>query len=123
MKKTLYNRIYWSARVLAFLLIGFLFLFSLDVFEIEATFWNQLLGFLLHNIPVFILILAIVIGWKMEIIPALVFLTGAIVFFIMTGVNDNFDALFVSFPIVIPAILVSILLFLSWFYKKKVKTD
>lgn len=120
MKKSLYNVIYWSARVLAFLLIVFLFMFSLDVFEVEATFWNQMLGLLMHNIPVIILILAIVIGWKIEIIPAIVFMTGAIVLFIMTAFNDNLGSVLVSFPLVIPAVLVSILFYLSWHYKKKV---
>lgn len=123
MKRSLYNMIYWSARILAFLLIGFLFMFSLDVFEIEATFWNQMLGFLMHNIPAIILILAIVIGWKMEIIPAILFMTGAIVLFIMTAFNDNLGSVLVSFPLVIPAVLVSILFYLSWHYKKKIITN
>ena len=123
MKKSLYNVIYWSARVLAFLLIGLLLMFSFDVFEVEASFWNQMLGLLMHNIPVIILILAIVIGWKLEIIPAIVFMAGAIFLISRTAFNNNLESIFSSFPLLIPAILVSILFYLSWLNKKKIRTE
>lgn len=119
MKSKTYSIIYWSSRILSLLLVAFVFLFSLDVFEIEASFWNLMLGFLMHNIPVIILLISIIIGWKMEIIPSITFLIGTIILIII-NTDGNFDSIIYGLPIVIPGIAVSVLYFLSWFYKKKV---
>jgi len=43
-------------------------MFSLDSFGGNNPLGRQLLGFLMHNIPVFILIIALVIAWKYEIL-------------------------------------------------------
>ncbi|PKK97518.1 MAG: hypothetical protein CVV56_08760 [Tenericutes bacterium HGW-Tenericutes-1] len=120
MKKLTYKIIYWSSRILSFALLIFMFLFSLDVFEIEATLWNQLLGLLMHNIPLLILLLSIIIGWKLEIIPAVTFMIASITLVVMSLLNDNITSILFIFPLIIPGIVVSILFFCSWFYKKKV---
>jgi hypothetical protein len=120
MKKLTYKIIYWSSRILSFALLIFMFLFSLDVFEIEATLWNQLLGLLMHNIPLLILLLSIIMGWKLEIIPAITFMIASITLVVMSLLNDNITSILFIFPLIIPGIVVSILFFCSWFYKKKV---
>ncbi|HOY84776.1 MAG TPA: hypothetical protein PLQ80_05735 [Candidatus Syntrophosphaera sp.] len=41
----------WIPRILILLLGLFMSLFSLDVFGGEESFWRQLGGFFIHNIP------------------------------------------------------------------------
>lgn len=66
--------LYWFPRILAILSILFMLLFSLDSFGGPDPFGKQVLGFLAHNIPVFILIVALVIAWKYEILGGVIFI-------------------------------------------------
>ncbi len=72
----------WFARILAILTILFMMMFSLDSFGGDASFGRQILGFLIHNIPAFLFILALVISWKFEIAGGIMF----IILFIAAGV-------------------------------------
>jgi hypothetical protein len=54
----------WIPRILLILLAIFMALFSLDVFEGDASAWNKLLGLLIHNIPSFVLLLGLLFTWK-----------------------------------------------------------
>ena len=56
----------WILRTLLILMILFWALFSLDVFEEKQGFWNILGTFLMHNIPVFVMIFILIIAWKLE---------------------------------------------------------
>ncbi len=66
--------LYWFTRVLAILAILFMLMFSLDAFGGDEPVGKQILGFLLHSIPVLILICALVIAWKHEIFGGLIFI-------------------------------------------------
>ncbi len=63
----------WVLRILLILMILFWALFSLDVFEGEQGFWNILVAFLMHNIPVFVMIFILIIAWKWEHIGGITF--------------------------------------------------
>lgn len=52
--KTNTKILYWSPRILCILAILFVSMFSLDAFEPGVPFWNQILAFLMHMIPSFI---------------------------------------------------------------------
>jgi len=67
-------RLFWIPRVLAIIFIGFLSLFALDVFSGEATLFQKLLGFLMHLIPSFILIIVLMISWRKPIIGGIMFM-------------------------------------------------
>jgi hypothetical protein len=64
----------WLARVLSMVAILFLLLFSFDAFGGDEPFGRQLTGFLIQNIPAFVLILSLVIAWKYEIAGGVLFL-------------------------------------------------
>lgn len=64
----------WIARILIMLLILFMGLFSLDVFEGNATIWNKLLGFLIHNVFGIVLLLVLIFTWKHPLIAGIIFL-------------------------------------------------
>jgi hypothetical protein len=61
-----YKILQWSPRILVILAILFMMMFSIDVFEEKAPLGRQLLGFLIHNIPAFILAGLLFVAWKWE---------------------------------------------------------
>jgi len=63
----------WTPRVASILLILFLMLFSLDVFDGNYGFWETVLGLLIHNILAFILAAILVVSWKYEIVGGIAF--------------------------------------------------
>ncbi|HZY25587.1 MAG TPA: hypothetical protein VFE71_07160 [Bacteroidales bacterium] len=80
---------YWLPRVLTILSILFMALFSLDSFGGNGSVWKKMLVFLMHNIPVLILTVILIIAWKREvaggILLILVSLAGCIFFHSFTG--------------------------------------
>ena len=76
MKKLLF--LCWFTRILAMLAILFVLMFSLDSFGGDKTAGRQILEFLIHNIPSLILICALIIAWKYEIIGGAIFIGVAI---------------------------------------------
>jgi hypothetical protein len=74
--------LYWFPRILAILAILFMIMFSLDSFGGNDPLGRQLLGFLMHNIPALVLIIALVIAWKYEILGGVIF----ILLFIALGI-------------------------------------
>ena len=72
--------IYWSPRVAAILIILFVGLFSLDVFEMDATPLELLGGFILHNIPSIIMLVVLIFAWKRPVVGFVAFLVVAVAF-------------------------------------------
>jgi hypothetical protein len=53
-------------------------MFSLDVFGGADSLANKLLGFLIHNIPVIILAVILVIAWKWEVAGGALFILASL---------------------------------------------
>lgn len=68
----------WVLRILLILMILFWALFSIDVFEEEQGFWNIVVAFLMHNIPVFVMIIILIVAWKWENIGGILLMLGII---------------------------------------------
>jgi hypothetical protein len=62
--------LFWTPRALSIAFIAFLSLFALDVFEEHVGFWPTALALIMHLIPVFVLIAALVLAWRWEWIGA-----------------------------------------------------
>lgn len=116
--------IYWTPRVLSILLIVFLAIFSLDVFDGDYGFWGTVLGLLIHNIPSFILLGILIISWKYEIVGGVAFILAGISFLVFTLVRETIEPrymlLALSLILVVPAFLIGILFLVGWFKKKKI---
>ena len=110
--------LYWTPRILSILLILFLALFSLDVFGNGYSFWETIAGLLIHNIPVFILTILLIISWKHELVGAITFILAGLLYIISTLTRVPWY-LAVSWSMIIagPAFLIGILFFIN--YKKK----
>ena len=114
--------VYWMPRVLAILFTLFIMMFSLDVFDGTSSLTDQLIGFFMHNLPVYGIILVIVLAWKKDIIGMIGFALIAIGLFMMvmgsnqpSGSAVNPAVFFISGP----ALLISLLYGLSWSLHKK----
>lgn len=66
--------LFWTPRVLTILFAVFISLFALDVFAAGYGFWEAVGGFLIHLVPTYLLVIALVIAWKWEHIGGIIFI-------------------------------------------------
>ena len=124
MEKRVSKFIYWTPRILSIIFILFLALFSLDVFEGNYGFWGTILGLFMHNIPVFILLVILIISWKHEWLGGIVFILAGlfyIAFILMNITTTGFEWYYLLWALQIsgPAFLIAILFFIGWLKKRK----
>ncbi len=72
--------IHWAPRIAAILIILFISLFSLDVFEMDASPLELLGGFLIHNIPAIGMIVLLILAWKRPVVGFVAFLVAGALF-------------------------------------------
>jgi len=118
--------IHWTPRVLSILFLLFLAMFSLDVIEPGRGIGEIAIGLFMHNIPVFVLLILLVIAWKHEIVGAVVFILAGLLYIvsiIVSGMMNSFEWYMLSWPLTIsgPAFLVGGLFLAEWIQKKKLK--
>lgn len=123
MKKKVGRFVYWTPRILSILFIAFLALFSLDVFDGNYGFWGTLLALFMHNIPVFVLIILLVISWKYEIVGGISFILAGLLYLALLFLRNHFEWYMLSWGMIIagPAFFIGILFLIGWSRKKKGK--
>jgi len=107
--------ILWAPPVLAILFILFISLFALDAFEAGLPWWEQIVGFLIHLVPTYILIAFLVTGWYFPLIGGLLFIAGGIFYLVMARGQDWMSYLFIS----VPAFLTGVLFIVQKFLQDK----
>ena len=114
MEKKINKFVYWTPRILSIIFILFLALFSLDIFEMNLGFWGTLVGLFIHNIPVFILLIILIISWKHEIV-------GGIAFILMNVMTTGFEWYYLAWAVQISGIafFIGIMFLVGWFKKRK----
>lgn len=96
----------WSARVIMILAILFMFMFSLDVFDMPGTIWNKLGGFLMHNIPVLILAVFLILAWFKELLGGIgIVLASLVMIWRFHTFNGHIESLIVIFPFLLAGVL------------------
>lgn len=123
MEKKVSRFVYWTPRILSIIFIIFLSLFSLDVFEEKSGFWGTALGLFMHNIPVFVLLVVLLISWKREIVGGVVFILAGLLYIALLLINifknpSDWYMLFWALQISGPAFLIGILFLINWFKKR-----
>lgn len=104
--------IHWAPRIAAILLILFIGLFSLDVFEMEASPLELLGGFLMHNIPAITMLLALFLAWKRPAVGFVAFLVaGALFAFAFVRDVESLPNLLIF---VFPLLLIAGLFYADW---------
>ena len=124
MGKKMNKFIYWTPRILSILFICFLSIFSFDVISPELSFWQIVVGLFMHNIPVFVLLIILVISWKHEIVGGIGFISAGILYcgmIFVRMIGNPFEWYMAFYPLIIagPALFVGILFLINWFRKKK----
>ena len=66
MSDTTRRLLYWAPRVLGILFALFVSIFALDVFGQATVSGARFRALLMHLIPVYILLIALAIGWRWE---------------------------------------------------------
>jgi len=98
--------LFWAPRILAILAILFMMMFSIDCFGGNYTLREQLVCFVMHNIPAYMLILALIIAWKWEMAGGILFLLAALAGSIyFRAFSGNPGVLIILLPFVVTGIL------------------
>ncbi len=114
-------------RILSIFAIGFISLFALDSFE-HGTLGEQILAFLLHMIPSFVLMIILAIAWKWELIGGILYILLGIVLspFIFTHNYRMNHSIWISLEVIalitFPFILAGSLFVWSHYMKRKKST-
>ena len=95
--------VHWAPRVLAMLAILFISMFSLDAFHPGIPLKEQILDWLMHMLPSFVLIIVLVIAWKWENIGGIIFLSVGLAFspYVFWGNYTHNHSIWLSFFIII----------------------
>jgi hypothetical protein len=122
-KKRVSKFIYWTPRILSIVFICFLALMSLDVFGSDLGFWQTIGALFIHNIPVFLLTILLIISWKREIVGAVTFILAGLLYILMilkNIVTTGFEWYYLAWAIQISGIafFIGILFLIGWFRKK-----
>lgn len=89
----------WIPRIVAIVFIAFMSIFSFDVFA-DYTGWELVVAFLLHNIPVFILIGILILSWKKPRLGGQIFIiAGVIMTIFFKTYTDIINFLLISLPV------------------------
>ena len=107
--------LYWTPRILSVLFVGFLCLFSLDVFD-EYQGLATLFALFMHLLIPLVVLIATIVAWKKDLVGTVVFFFFAVYYVYMVGLNRHWSW-YVS--ISGPALLIGILYLLNWLYNKK----
>lgn len=104
--------IHLAPRAAAILIILFIGLFSLDVFEMQAPPLELLAGFLIHNIPSILMLILLAFAWKRPVVGFVAFLIAAAAFalFFVRDIRALPNLVLFVFPI----LLIASLFYADW---------
>jgi hypothetical protein len=121
--------IYWSPRLLTIFAIGFISVFALDAFDPKLSLTQQILGFLLHMVPSFLLIAILLYAWKHEKTGGLILILLGICFtpviFIKNYQHNGNMAISLSIIalVCLPFIIAGVLFLYSHWWHNRQKND
>lgn len=107
---------FWTPRVLGILFAIFLSMFALDVFAEGHGFWQTTGALLLHLVPTFIVVIALVIAWRWELVGAILF-GGLAVFYVVWTLGRLPLATYLSISGLLA--LVGVLFLFNWIYRAR----
>ena len=108
-------------RILAILYALFLLLFSFDVFQEGVSLIRIILAFLMHNIPVILIILVLIITWKKALWAAVGFLIVTLAYLIFFGFFYGLWDYIGLLIIYLPPLIISGLFYISYLLDRKGK--
>ena len=112
--------IYWIPRILSIIFLCFLAIFSLDVITPGLSLWQIVAGLFVHNIPVLILFIILLISWKYEIVGGIVYILAGVIYIALL-LRNPFEWYMLAWAGQISgvAFLIGILFLIGWFKKNR----
>lgn len=116
---------YWLPRILCIASILFISMFAFDVFGTGEPVWRQLLAFVIHLIPVYIIVAILVLAWNYEKIGGIAFISFGLIttplIFLLNYTRNNsvWVSLSIILIITLPFVLIGGLFLLSHRLKKR----
>jgi hypothetical protein len=108
--------LYWMPRIFTIFAIIFMLMFSLDTLGEKMPLSDKLLGLFMHNIPVLILAVILIIAWKRELIGGILFIAA----FIATAIFfKSFTGNPGSLVVILPFLLTGVLFIIHHILYKK----
>jgi hypothetical protein len=104
--------LYYTPRIAGVLMIIFVALFALDMFGGNKSFWQQLLGFVIHAAPSIILAILMFFAWRKPVIGFVVFGLAAVLFLRFVFGSSFGPGNFVMF--VAPMAVISAMFWINW---------
>ena len=120
MTRSVKRVLFWTPRIVCILFAAFVSLFSLDVFDAGYGFWETIGAFLIHNIPVGIILIVLAIAWRREWVGGIVFIglgLGALYLVSFRGGMPWSVYLTISGPL----FLVGVLFLVNWRYRAELR--
>lgn len=123
MTKPMAQVLYWAPRVLGLLFALFVSVFSLDVsgfaFGQAYGFWNTIVTLVLHLTRVYLLVIAVAIGWRWDWMGTILFF-GISLWFLIEAWAFRATTLNVAgiLSITVPPVVIGLLFLVSWFIQK-----
>ena len=124
--KNLVDWFHWIPRLLCILAILFVSMFALDSFAPGLTLWEQIGGFLVHLIPTYILLAALLVAWKWEKIGGIILMAIGLGLspFVFSMNWHRTGSIWIALGIVliinIPFVMVGALFIVSHYLKNKI---
>ncbi|MCL4859123.1 MAG: hypothetical protein KJZ93_06935 [Caldilineaceae bacterium] len=115
---TLKRILFWAPRALGILFALFVSLFALDVFGVGYSFWETILALLIHLVPVYLILIALAIGWRWERVGSVLFVALGALYMITAWGQFAWGVYLV---IAGPAFLIGILFLVDWFYRTEMR--
>jgi len=113
--------LFWAPRVLSILFAVFLSLFALDVFDVFGEgydLWDTIVALLIHLVPTYIVVIALVIAWRWGWVGTILFTALALFYLVWSWGQLHWSAyLAISGPLV----LVGVLFLVNWVYRAELR--
>ena len=110
--------LFWTPRVLCILFAMFLSLFALDVFSEGYGFAETILALLIHLIPTYIVVIALVIAWRWEWVGTILFIALALFYPVWTQGKFPWSTYLAMSG---PLFLVGVLFYFNWVYRAELR--
>ncbi len=105
-KNTNDNNFIWLPKILSIVFILFISIFALDVWAMEVTLQEKIIGFIIHLIPSFILLVITLVAWKHPFYGGLLFIIISIGYTLYFSTFEHIASfLIISLPPLIIGIL------------------
>ena len=92
MKQVRKKLLFWAPRILCILFALFVSVFAFDVFSPDVPFGRAITGFLVHLIPVYLLIGVLILAWRWEWIGVVGTIILSALYIFMTKASEHWLA-------------------------------